>query len=164
MNIYTNLIINTKTGRGVSKSRKFHLRCISVPKKCLRHAMRHALLVDSRSHCLLLNVTLSEQHSLPDRLVIGYTNYSLFFKGLLFRSLHCKTGKSFGTLLSQWASFLHEKQDVTQVLSRDRLSKRTSTTTIGLRCFANVCCYYRLCWVSYSSYSVLRLQVSESII
>ena len=117
MNIYTNLIINTKTGRGVSKSRKFHLRCISVPKKCLRHAMRHALLVDSRSQCLLLNVTLSEQHSLPDRLVINNTSYSLFFKGLLFRSLHCKTGKLFETPLSQWASFLHEKQDVAQVLN-----------------------------------------------
>ena len=113
MNIYTNLIINTKTGRGVSKSRKFHLRCISVPKKCLRHA----LLVDSRCQCLLLNVTLWEQQSLPDRLVIGDTSYSLFFKGLLFRSLHCKTGKSFDTPLSQWASFLHEKQDVTQVLN-----------------------------------------------
>ena len=117
MNIYTNLIINTKTGRGVSKSRKFHLRCISVPKKCLRHAMRHALLVDSRSQCLLLNVTLSEQHSLPDRLVINNTSYSLSFKGLLFRSLHCKTGKLFETPLSQWASFLHEKQDVAQVLN-----------------------------------------------
>ena len=117
MNIYTNLIINTKTGRGVSKSRKFHLQCISVPKKCLRHAMRHALLVDSRSQCLLLNVTLSEQHSLPDRLVINNTSYSLFFKGLLFRSLHCKTGKLFETPLSQWASFLHEKQDVAQVLN-----------------------------------------------
>lgn len=119
------------------------------------------LLVDSRSQCLLLNVTLSEQHSLPDRLVIGDTSYSLFFKGLLFRSLHCKTGKSFDTPLSQWASFLHEKQDVTQVPSRDRISKRTSTTTIGLKCFANVCCYYRLFWVSYSSYNVLRHQVSE---
>ena len=75
------------------------------------------LLVDSRSQCLLLNVTLSEQHSLPDRLVIGDTSYSLFFKGLLFRSLSCKTGKSFDTPLSQWASFLHEKQDVTQVLN-----------------------------------------------
>ena len=75
------------------------------------------LLVDSRSQCLLLNVTLSEQHSLPDRLVIGDTNYSLFFKGLLFGSLHRKTGKSFDTPLSQWASFLHEKQDVTQVLN-----------------------------------------------
>ena len=70
------------------------------------------LLVDSRSQCLLLNVTLSEQHSLPDRLVINNTSYSLFFKGLLFRSLHCKTGKSFYTPLSQWASFLHDKQDV----------------------------------------------------
>ena len=75
------------------------------------------LLVDSRSQCLLLNVTKSEQHSLPDRLVIGDTSYSLFFKGLLFRSLSCKTGKSFDTPLSQWASFLHEKQDVTQVLN-----------------------------------------------
>ena len=127
------------------------------------------LLVDSRSQCLLLNVTLSEQHSLPDRLVIGNTSYSLFFKGLLFRSLHCKTGKSFETPLSQWASFLHEKQlpkcwtpvELELVPSRDRISKRRSTTTIGLKCFANVSCYYRLCWVSYSSYNVLRLQVSE---
>ena len=75
------------------------------------------LLVDSRSQCLLLSVTLSEQQTLPDRLLIGDTSYSLFFKGLLFRSLHCKTGKSFETPLSQWASFLHEKQDVTQVLN-----------------------------------------------
>ena len=122
------------------------------------------LLVDSRSQCLLLNVTLSEQHSLPDRLVIGDTSYSLFFKGLLFRSLHCKTGKSFYTPLSQWASFLHDKQDVNSCWTcptRDRISKRTSTTTIGLKCFANVCCYYRLFWVSYSSYNVLRHQVSE---
>ena len=51
------------------------------------------------------------------RLVIGDTSYSLFFKGLLFRSLHCKTGKSFDTPLSQWASFVHEKQDVTEVLN-----------------------------------------------
>ena len=50
-------------------------------------------------------------------LVIGDTSYSLFFKGLLFRSLHCKTGKSFDTPLSQWASFVHEKQDVTEVLN-----------------------------------------------
>ena len=47
------------------------------------------------------------------------------------------------------------------VPSRDRTSKRTSTTTIGLRCFSNACCYYRLYWVFYSSYNVLRLQVSE---
>lgn len=160
MNIYTNLIINTKTGRGVSKSRKFHLGCISVPKKCLRHTMRHAIV--SRFQIpMFTSERNAVRTALFGRLVIGDTSYSLFFKGLLFRSVHCKTGKSFGTLLSQWASFLHEKQDVTQVPSRDRISKRTSTTTIGLRCFANVCCYYRLCWVSYSSYNVLRLQVSE---
>ena len=160
MNIYTNLIINTKTGRGVSKSRKFHLQCISVPKKCLRHTMRHAIV--SRFQIpMFTSERNAVRTALFARLVIGDTSYSLFFKGLLFRSLRCKTGKSFGTLLSQWASFLHEKQDVTQVPSRDRISKRTSTTTIGLRCFANVCCYYRLCWVSYSSYNVLRLQVSE---
>ena len=160
MNIYTNLIINTKTGRGVSKSRKFHLQCISVPKKCLRHTMRHAIV--SRFQIpMFTSERNAVRTALFARLVIGDTSYSLFFKGLLFRSVHCKTGKSFGTLLSQWASFLHEKQDVTQVPSRDRISKRTSTTTIGLRCFANVCCYYRLCWVSYSSYNVLRLQVSE---
>ena len=160
MNIYTNLIINTKTGRGVSKSRKFHLQCISVPKKCLRHTMRHAIV--SRFQIpMFTSERNAVRTALFARLVIGDTSYSLFFKGLLFRSVHCKTGKSFGTLLSQWASFLHEKQDITQVPSRDRISKRTSTTTIGLRCFANVCCYYRLCWVSYSSYNVLRLQVSE---
>lgn len=160
MNIYTNLIINTKTGRGVSKSRKFHLRCISGPKKCLRHTMRHAIV--SRFQIpMFTSQRNAVRTALFARLVIGDTSYSLFFKDLLFRSLHCKTGKSFGTLLSQWASFLHEKQDVIQVPSRDRISKRTSTTTIGLRCFANVCCYYRLCWVSYSSYNVLRLQVSE---
>ena len=122
MNIYTNLIINTKTGRGVSKSRKFHLRCISVPKKCLRHAMRHAIV--SRFQIPMFtserNAVRTVQQTLPDRLVIGDTSYSLFFKGLLFRSLHCKTGKSFDTLLSQWASFLHEKQDVTQVLNSCR--------------------------------------------
>ena len=160
MNIYKNLIINTKTGRWVSKSRKFHLRCISGPKKCLRHTMRHAIV--SRFQIpMFTSERNAVRTALFARLVIGDTSYSLFFKGLLFRSLHCKTGKSFGTLLSQLASFLHEKQDVTQVPSRGRISKRTSTTTIGLRCLANVCCYYRLCWVSYSSYNVLRLQVSE---
>ena len=160
MNIYTNLIINTKTGKGVSKSRKFHLPCISVPKKCLRHTMRHAIV--SRFQIpMFTSERNAVRTALFARLVIGDTSYSLFFKGLLFRSVHCKTGKSFGTLLSQWASFLHEKQDITQVPSRDRISKRTSTTTIGLKCFANVCCYCRLFWVSYSSYNVLRHQVSE---
>lgn len=116
MNIYTNLIINTKTGRGVSKSRKFHLQCISVPKKCLRHTMRHAIV--SRFQIpMFTSERNAVRTALFARLVIGDTSYSLFFKGLLFRSVHCKTGKSFGTLLSQWASFLHEKQDVAQVLN-----------------------------------------------
>jgi len=165
MNIYTNLIINTKTGRGVSKSRKFHLRCISVPKKCLRHTMRHAIVSRfqipmftpernavrtahfARQTCNWWYELLSflqrfviQKPPLWNREIIRYTIVAM-------------------SVISAWEARRYVLNSCWT--SRDRISKRTSTTTIGLKCFAHVCCYYRLCWVSYSSYNVLRHQVSE---
>ena len=65
------------------------------------------LLVDSRSQCLLLNVTLSEQHT---------CNWWYELLSFLQRFVIQKP-PLFDTPLSQWWSFLHEKQDVTEVLN-----------------------------------------------
>lgn len=102
MNKFTTLIINTKTGRGVSKSRRCHLRRISVLNKCLRHGRRHAIV----SRFQIRNAVRTWWYELLSSLQRFVIQKPPLWNREIIR-----------TPLSQWASFLLEKQDVTQVLN-----------------------------------------------